>query len=173
MRGRQSACSFTGHRPVKLPWGYHEDDARCVDLKRRMLDAVEAAYAEGYCHFLCGMAVGCDFYFCECVLALRAKHPEITVEAVIPCPSQADGWPDAARLRYRALISACDYETLVSSSYTRDCMQRRDRYLVDHASLLIAAYSGAPGGTQYTIQYAMRQRINIVDLPVVVPAAQS
>ena len=33
-------------------------------LKRRIADAVETAYQEGYRHFLCGMAQGCDFYFC-------------------------------------------------------------------------------------------------------------
>ena len=54
MRGRQSACSFTGHRPAKLPWRYRESDERCVALKRRIRDAVDAAYAEGYRHFLCG-----------------------------------------------------------------------------------------------------------------------
>jgi len=168
MRGRQSACCFTGHRPGKLPWGYDERDARCTELKRRLRDAVDAAYEEGYRHFLCGMAMGCDLYFCECVLALRAQHPDVTVEAAIPCPTQAGDWPEEARTRYRALVSACDYETLVSARYTAECMQRRDRYMVDHASLLIAVYDGTPGGTQYTIQYAMRRGVEIVDLPVTV-----
>ena len=72
MRGRQSACCFTGHRPGKLPWRYNEEDLRCVSLKARIADAVEAAYQEGFRHFLCGMALGCDLYFCECVLRLRS-----------------------------------------------------------------------------------------------------
>ena len=46
-------------------------------------------------------------------------------------------------------------------------MQRRDRYLVDHASLLIAVFSGSPGGTRYTMQYAMGRGLAIVDLPPV------
>jgi GTP-binding protein EngB required for normal cell division len=46
-------------------------------------------------------------------------------------------------------------------------MQRRDRYMVDHASLLIAAFDGTPGGTQYTMQYAMSRRVSIVDLPLI------
>lgn len=166
MRGRQSACSFTGHRPGKLPWKFDERDVRCVDLKRRMRDAVEAAWQEGYRHFLCGMAMGCDLYFCECAMALRGREPEVTVEAVIPCPTQAQDWPEGERARYRALVAGCDYETLVSERYTSDCMQRRNRYLVDHASLLIAAYDGTQGGTQYTIQYALRRGLNIVDLPI-------
>lgn len=166
VRGRQSACCFTGHRPGKLPWRYNENDRRCVALKRKMLDAIETAYEEGFHHFLCGMAQGCDLYFCECAMAVRAKRPEVTVEAAIPCPSQADDWPYEDLVRYRTLVAACDYETLVSERYTSECMQRRNRYMVDHSSLLIAAYDGTSGGTQYTIQYAMQRGIPIVDLPI-------
>jgi uncharacterized phage-like protein YoqJ len=166
VRGRQSAVSFTGHRPGKLPWRYDEGDPRCLDLKRRLTDAVEAAYADGFRHFLCGMAMGCDLYFCECALALRARHPDVTVEAVIPCPTQARDWPPDQQARYRALVQDCDFETMVSERYTPDCMQRRNRYLVDHAALLIAVFDGTPGGTQYTVQYALHRGISLVDLPV-------
>ena len=148
MRGRQAACCFTGHRPGKLPWRYNEEDLRCVSLKARIADAVEAAYQEGFRHFLCGMALGCDLYFCECVLRLRQMHPDVTVEAAVPCPSQ---------------VSAC---------YTPACMQRRDRYMVDHAALLIAAFDGSPGGTRYTVEYAMRRGLEIVDLPIVLEPAR-
>lgn len=166
MRARQVSCCFTGHRPGKLPWRYREDDPRCLALKRRMADAIEAAYQGGYRHFLCGMALGCDLYFCEAVLDLRSRLPGVTVEAAIPCPNQDGGWPPDQRARYRRLVGACDFETLVSASYTPYCMQRRDRYMVDHASLLIAAFDGTPGGTRYTIEYAMSRRISIVDLPL-------
>lgn len=166
MRARQESCCFTGHRPAKLPWGYREEDVRCKMLKQRLTDAVESAYEEGYRHFLCGMAQGCDLYFCECVLALREQHPEVTVEAAIPCPTQADHWPADQKARYERLVNACDFETMVSSQYTAACMQRRDRYMVDHASLLIAAFDGSPGGTRYTVEYAMRRGLSIVDLPV-------
>ena len=166
MRARQESCCFTGHRPTKLPWRYDESDSRCAALKRRMMDAVELAYEQGYRHFICGMAMGCDLYFCECVLALRQRCPEVTIEAAIPCPTQADAWPEAQRARYRALVEACDFETMVSARYTSSCMQRRDRYMVDHASLLIAAFDGSAGGTRYTMEYAMRRGISVVDLPI-------
>nr|WP_325298261.1 SLOG family protein [uncultured Dysosmobacter sp.] len=166
MRARQESCCFTGHRPAKLPWRYNEEDGRCLALKRRIADTVEAAYDQGYRHFLCGMAQGCDLYFCECVLALRERRPDVTVEAAIPCPTQADGWPAALRERYDRLVAACDFETLVSARYSSSCMQRRDRYMVDHASLLIAAFDGSPGGTRYTVEYAMRRGVSVVDLAV-------
>ena len=76
MRSRQISCCFTGHRPGKLPWRYHEAAPACLSLKRRIANAAEAAYEEGYRHFLCGMALGCDLYFCEAALALRERFPE-------------------------------------------------------------------------------------------------
>lgn len=163
---RQESCCFTGHRPAKLPWRYDETDPRCVKLKTHMMDAVEEAYRQGFRHFLCGMAMGCDLYFCECALDLRKRHPDVTVEAAIPCPTQADAWPPAQRERYARLVAACDLETLVSARYTSTCMQRRDRYMVDHAALLIAAFDGSPGGTRYTVEYALRRGLTIVDLPI-------
>ena len=166
MRARQESCCFTGHRPAKLPWRYNETDPRCIALKQRMRDAVELAYEQGYRHFICGMAQGCDLYFCECVLALRESHQDVTVEAAIPCPTQADSWPAAQRERYAALVESCDFETVVSSRYASSCMQRRDRYMVDHASLLIAVFDGSAGGTRYTMEYAMRRGLSVLDLSI-------
>ena len=65
------------------------------------------------------------------------------------------------------LVAACDYrDPGVRSSYTPACMQRRDRYMVDHAALLIAAFDGTAGGTRYTVEYALRRGIEIFDVSI-------
>ena len=46
-------------------------------------------------------------------------------------------------------------------------MQRRNRYMVDHASMLLAVHDGQSGGTQRTMEYAMRRGLQIVDIPPV------
>ena len=167
MRGRQSACCFTGHRPGKLPWRYNEEDLRCVLLKARIADAVEAAYQEGFRHFLCGMAQGADLYFCQAVLHLKAQHPGVTLEAAIPYEGQADHWPPADRLRRQRLLNQCDLETVVQHHYTKGCMLRRNRYMVDRSSLLIAVYDGTTkGGTMNTLAYALRQGVETIILDV-------
>ena len=162
MRGRQTACCFTGHRPGKLPWGMNEEDQRCVDLKNRLWDAVETAYEEGMRHFLCGMALGCDMYFAEAVLRLRRLHPDVTLEAAIPCASQADRWATADRERYKTLLACCDEQHLVQQGYSPNCMQRRNEYMVDHSALLLSAFAGLPGGTMNTILYAQRSGVETV-----------
>ena len=169
MDQREATCCFTGHRPEKLPWGEDENDPRCLALKERLDRAVEQAYDSGKRHFICGMARGADFYFCEAVLRLKERRPGITLEAAIPWEEQAARWDERDRRRYFSLVERCDRETMVQRHYDRWCALRRDRYMVDRASLLIAVYDGMLGGTMYTLTYAMRQGLETVILEVTAP----
>jgi len=164
---RETACCFTGHRPSKLPWGEDERDPRCLALKRELKDRIEDAYLRGYRHFICGMALGCDLYFCEAALELREeKYPELEVEAAIPFPGQSDRWSGEHQERYQDLLDRCNWETVVQRRYDPGCMMRRNRYMVDHSSLVIAVFDGNPGGTLNTLAYAMKQKVKteIIDL---------
>ncbi len=161
---RTKTCSFTGHRPEKLPWRFDESDPRCVDLKLRLRQAIEQAYRDGFRHFMTGMARGTDQYFAEIVLEMREYLPEITLEAAIPCEEQASRWKDAERERYFSLVERCDLETMIQRSYDAGCMQRRNRYMVERSSRLIAVYDGMLGGTMYTVNYAQKQGLDVVIL---------
>ena len=161
---KENTCCFSGHRPEKLPWHNNERDKRCVQLKQKLYDVVLALYFSGICHFVCGMARGSDFYFAEAVLSLRRDYENVTLEAVSPCEEQAKNWSETDRNRYYQLISECDTETLLQSTYTNDCMLRRNRYMVDHASVLVAVFDGTFGGTLHTVNYALRKELEIIEL---------
>jgi uncharacterized phage-like protein YoqJ len=161
---RENTCCFSGYRPEKLPWRCDESDVRCTGLKRRMAEALEFAYEAGKRHFVCGMARGCDTYFCERVLDLREKRPGVTLEAAVPNEAQPDGWPEADRRRYRELLRQCDYRTVVSTRRDRSSMHARNRYMVGKSSMLIAVYDGKPGGTAYTVRYAGKRGLEEIIL---------
>ncbi len=155
---REHTCCFTGHRPDKLPWHTDESDPRCTALQQAVYGALERAYEAGCRHFICGMARGCDLYFCRQALTLRDKYPDVTVEAAIPCQSQTDSWPRQEREQHAALLDQCNFETMVQHHYDRGCMMRRNRYMVDRSCRIIAVYDGIPkGGTASTLAYAMKQ----------------
>ena len=155
-------CCFTGHRPEKLPWGLDERDPRCAALKRSLLREIEGLYRQGFRHFISGMAMGCDLYFAEAALTLREKYPDISVEGAVPCPTQADRWRPQDRRRWRDILDRCDLETVVQQNYDRYCMLRRDRYMVDRSAAVLAVFDGTPGGTQYTLNYAMDQKLTVL-----------
>ena len=155
-------CCFTGHRPDKLPWGSDERDSRCLALKRSLTRELEDLYRRGFRHFISGMAQGCDLYFAEAALSLREQHPDLTVEGAVPCPTQADSWSEDQRRRWQNILVRCDLETLVQQHYDRFCMFRRDRYMVDRSAAILAVFDGTSGGTQYTLNYAMEKKLEIL-----------
>ena len=138
-------CTFTGHRPERLPWGSDERDARCAALRTLIQRAVTQACADGFDAFLCGMARGCDMYFAEAVLAARETFPQIRLTAMIPCPTQP----------------VCVLEPV----YSDGCMLRRNRAMVDAAERVITVYDGgAAGGTAAAVRYAQRRGRELVRL---------
>lgn len=155
-------CCFTGHRPEKLPWRKNELDPRCVLLKRKIYDIVDALYCSGINHFICGMALGCDTYFCEAVIALRDEHDDVTLEAAIPCEGQYRGWSEEEKQRYFYLVSQCDDETILQKDYTPECMLERNKYMVEASSVLIAIFNGTHGGTMQTVNYAKKLEREII-----------
>ncbi len=163
IRPREVTCAFTGHRPESLPWGGDETDTRCKRVKELLCEAVERVYEMGYRHFICGMARGSDLYFCEAVLTCRERHGDITLEAAVPYADQAKLWPEEDRKRYQRLLAWCDLETLVQVEYTPDVFFRRNVYMVEHASRLIAVFNGHwhRGGTTATIRYALDHDVEV------------
>lgn len=156
MGGFETTCCFTGHRPSGLPWKNDELDPRCLDLRREIFEHLETIYCAGYRHFICGMALGCDTFFARAVIALKDDHPDITLEAAVPFAGQADAWSTDHRQEYEDILALCDKVTVLQNAYSPDCMMRRNRYMVDHSSLLLACFTGMPGGTMNTIVYAQR-----------------
>jgi len=159
-----NSCSFSGYRPEKLPWGSNEDDPCCKALKDKLLSAAERLISSGVRHFICGMARGSDTYFCETVLALREKYAGVTVEAAIPYEGQASRWPEEDRRRYHLLLGSCDFVTYVGREYSRSCMHRRNKYMVDNSSVLLAVYDGKSGGTRNTLLYAFKRGRDIIEI---------
>ena len=168
---RETTCCFTGHRPDKLPWGFDERDYRCLALKRSLTRELESLYRRGFRHFISGMAMGCDLYFAEAALALREQYPKVTVEGAVPCPAQADRWPEDQRRSWQDILACCDLETVMQQNYDRFCMFRRDRYMIDRSAVVLAVFDGTPGGTQYTLNYAMEKKLEILLLDPLNPGA--
>ncbi len=166
MSDRNITCCFTGHRPLRLPWGMNESDPRCIALKEQLAASLEGIYESGYRHFLCGMAIGCDTYFAKAVLSLRDKHPDVILEAAVPCDSQSEKWNRQQKACYEELLSACDTVTYVSHAYHPDCMMQRNEYMIDHSSLLLACFNGRSSGTMKTILYAERCGVQTIILEI-------
>ena len=52
----------------------------------------------------------------------------------------------------------------VSEHYTRGCMFERNRYMADHSDICVCYCTSGEGGTAYTVRYAEKKEIPIVNL---------
>lgn len=155
-------CAFTGYRPSKMPWGYDETDARCVEFRFRLREALEYLIGQGYTDFLSGGALGFDQMAAEIVLSLREKYPWVRLIMVIPFDGQADKWSREQRGRWLEIIEASDRVIRISHEYDKGVFFKRNHYLVENADLLLAAFDGQPGGTAGTVAYAKRHGVRVV-----------
>lgn len=158
------ACCFTGHRPNKLPWGYDEEWPDCIRLKVVLATEIKAMIDRGVTTFYTGMAHGADMWCAEIVQSFQENLPELGIKliAVIPYEGQANRWSNDYRERYFNILEKADEGVSLQEHYSKGCMQERNRYIVDHASHVIAVYGGKSGGTQYTVEYARRKNREVV-----------
>ena len=151
------AAAFTGHRFIR-----YSDRQR---LKTNLVRAITACYQSGVRHFLCGMAVGFDMLAAETLLAVKAEYPDIRLTAVIPFRGQPCKFNPADKGRYQSILGKADNVVCLSETYFDGCFLRRNDYMLNHASHIIAYYNGEPkGGTFYTCRRAERMGLEITNL---------
>lgn len=156
MNKNNKTCAFTGHRLHKLPGGRCENTRVRVELIDRIETVILTLIEKmEVTHFVTGMAVGIDMYAAECVLRLKWKYPEITIEAAIPCRGQEKKWSKSQQEKYNHILSMCDRVTYLQDEYTKNCMMKRNMYMVDKADILLAVWDESSGGTGNTVNYAL------------------
>lgn len=158
------ACCFTGHRPIKFEFGYDEQYETCTRLKIVLAREIKAMIDAGITTFYTGMALGADMWCAEIVLSFKRDLPELGIEliAVIPYEEQAAKWSAEYRKRYFNILDDVQEAILISQFYTPDCKVRRNRYMVDHSTHLIAVYNGSKGDTHNTLEYTKSKNIECV-----------
>ena len=152
---RMRRCCFTGHRPEKLGCG--EAEATAI-----LETAIQDAYDSGYRTFITGMARGVDIWAAEIVLSMRETQPDVHLICALPHPDFEMRWSAEWQRRYRDVLTAADLVKTICPSFSMGAYQKRNEWMVDHSSRVIAFYNGAPGGTANTIEYAKKQGVDIV-----------
>ena len=144
---KKTAC-FTGHRKIAI-------EQRKI-VAERLKNTVESLISEGYRYFGTGGALGFDTLAAQCILYLKKQYPYIKLILVLPCKTQTRDWKSEDIAIYERIKAQADKVVYTSKEYTRDCMFRRNRHLVDNSSICIAYLTKNKGGTAYTVNYAIR-----------------
>ena len=152
---KEKTCCFTGHR--NIPSGMERQLFRVTEK------CVERAIKDGYRYFGAGGALGFDTIAALVVLKLKECYPDIKLILVLPCLSQTKGWTKEDVAIYEDIKKQADKVVYTSQEYTRGCMHKRNRHLVDNSSLCICYLTEKKGGTFYTVNYAKAKGLKITN----------
>ena len=153
---REHTACFSGHRII--PAETHSQ------LSALLVTAVDSLVAAGVTSFICGGAIGFDTMAAQTVLAAREQNPDVRLILALPCKDQSNRWPAKDVAQYVEHIALADEVHWISETYTSDCMHRRNRFMVDHAAIVVTYCTRPRGGTAQTIAYAERQGIRHISL---------
>ncbi len=162
-------CCFTGYRPHRF--GFSPDGLRPEQVQAALGEQIERLYNEGVRTFITGMCVGVDLWAAAEVVALMARHDDVSLVAAVPFTGQESHWPVAARREYGRILTACTrVEVLFSDEQAKAnaaaCYRKRNEWMVDMADTVLAVYTAADpeprSGTAATVRYARRRLKRIV-----------
>ena len=154
---RLHRCCFTGHRPEKLSLSENE-------VKHLLEKAIDNVIADGYVTFITGMAKGTDIWAAEIVLEKKKRNDALRLICAIPHPDFEKRRGFFEERRYNRILKNADYVTIISDHYYRACYQKRNEWMVDRSSLVIAVWNGQPSETKNTIDYADRKDVKVVNV---------
>ena len=151
---RRHRCCFTGHREHKL---HRSEDEIRKDLEEAILLAIKG----GFTTFITGMATGVDIWAGEIVLELKRQYPELKLIAAVPFEGFEKSWDSDWQNRYHILLERADLVQYICTHYANYAFQKRNEWMVNHSSRVIAVFTGEAGGTRNTIQYAMKKAVPV------------
>lgn len=144
-------CAVSGHRQV-------DSSLNVNNLKNIFIKLIKEGKIK---NFLIGMAVGFDT-ICFNILEEIKKTEDIKIIAVIPCEKQDINYSDAQKKEYARMLNVADEKIYVSKKYTKYCMLKRNRYLIDNSSVVIIYERKEKSGTSYTKNYAIKKGVPII-----------
>lgn len=153
---REKTCCFTGHRDIP--------SAILPILSTELNPVLEQLIGQGICSFCAGGALGFDTLAAEMVLRWNARYPHIQLILVLPCHEQTNRWKQADIQRYHRILRSADQTNYTSEHYFPGCMHLRNRRLVESSSICVAYCVRDTGGSAYTVNYAAKQRLQIIRL---------
>ena len=134
-----------------------------TSLAQRLKTEIVELIDKGNLFFETGGALGFDTLAAQTVLDLKNDYPQIKLILVLPCLSQADAWSSEDKERYEYIKANADKVVYTSREYTRGCMHKRNRHLVDNSSTCVCYLTEKTGGTAYTVEYATRKGVFVIN----------
>ena len=116
-------CAVIGHAPMRLPWGFDEEDKFCSKMKMELAQQIMVLRQHGVSQFLTACDCGVGLYAGEIVNGLRMTDH------------------DYLRERYFTMLEKCTLISAVCEAGTLDAQIRAYKKIIDVADMVLGVYA--------------------------------
>lgn len=162
---RRGCCAVIGQPTMRFSWGIDEEDAKCRELKLKLLQQIMELIQQGTTQFAVVADYGIGLYAGEMVNVLREADNRLQLLCVTPHEGQATKWAPYLRERYFNMLVACTHMEAVSLRETPSCQYEAYKKVVDCADIVVAVYDPASvrnGAVDRAIRYAIERARDII-----------
>ncbi len=151
-----STCCFTGLQ--KLP------KEKIEQILTRFDYEVENLIKQGVTTFISAGMPGFDQLAASLIVAKKEMGKKIRLVFALACKNQDEFWNTEQKGLYTNLLGEADEVICVSEEYYSGCVEKRDRFMVDHSAYCICALIYPGGDILQTIRYAREKGLKIINV---------
>lgn len=151
---RSKTVCFSGHRPEKLPDGGRTSSMKIKGLLSMLYYEIHESIQQGYDTFIIGGARGIDLWASEFIMQLKHQGNDINLVVALPYRNFGANYSGSDLFFRGNAMKTASQIINVSEEYSKNCFSKRNQFMIDHSSRLIAVVSDYKSGTGQTIRYA-------------------
>ncbi|MBR5542776.1 MAG: DUF1273 family protein [Oscillospiraceae bacterium] len=153
---KNKTCCFTGYRELSF-WD-------SLILSCKLKKEIKKLVGLGVIYFGNGGARDFDTIAAKAVLKMKKHYPDIHLILVLPCAEHTSNWNSYDKEEFEYVKLHADKVKVLSNHYYSGCMHTRNRHLVDNSSYCICYKRKDFGDTAYTVNYAIKRILRIIEL---------
>lgn len=133
-------------------------------LVKQLNQEIDKLIQKGITNFISGGAIGFDQIAASLVISKKQQGADIRLIFALPCRNQDKNWNERQKQLYHSLLTEADEVIYISEEYSIECMEKRNKYMVDNSTYCICALVKDMTGTGQTTRYAKQQGLDVINV---------
>lgn len=134
-------CAIIGQHPMRFPWGFDEEDAKCRRMKLELAQCIMELRQCGVTEFQVACDPGVGLYAGEIVNITKQNDEAMRLVCVTPFEEQATKWTPQLRERYFNMLAGCTELDCIDFHEQPDAQLLAYQRIIKQSGVVLAVYA--------------------------------
>ena len=134
-------CAIIGQHPMRFPWGFDEEDAKCRRMKLELAQCIMELRQCGVTEFQVACDLGVGLYAGEIVNITKQNDEAMRLVCVTPFEEQATKWTPQLRERYFNMLAGCTELDCIDFHEQPDAQLLAYQRIIKQSGVVLAVYA--------------------------------